>query len=253
MNTPSLRQRLAAGELLFGLNHTYPAPGILEIMVPGWDIIWIDGQHGQFGYSELLAAVRTCDLMGVASMVRVPGHEPGILGPVADMAPAAILVPMVNSAAEAQAIVRALRFPPLGERSYGGRRIADLYGGSYPTSTDLVIVLQIETPEGLNECEAIAAVPGVDALFLGPDDMKLRFGLPLETPLYGNERLKDAAVRTAAVAKAAGKYAALPAVTKDNIAQSRALGYQMFFGGSDVGFIRAVAPATLRGLREAVS
>lgn len=251
MNASSLRQRLTAGELLFGLNQTYPAPGLVEIMAPGWDVMWIDGQHGQFGYSELLAAVRACELMGIAAMVRTSGHESGLLGPVADMAPEAIMMPMVNTAAEAKAIVRSLRFPPDGERSYGGRRVTDRHGPRYYKERDLLIVAQIETPQAVEQSEAIAAVPGIDVLFLGPDDMKLRFGLPIETPLLENDELIAAATRTAKAARDAGKFAAIPGVTVDSLSKCKELGYQMFFGGSDVGFIRKAAPALLASFKEA--
>jgi 4-hydroxy-2-oxoheptanedioate aldolase len=127
-----------------------------------------------------------------------------------------------------------------------------LHGPRYPTETDLVVVAQIETPAGLEACEAIAAVPGLDVLFLGPDDMKLRLGLPIETPTFGNEQLAAAARRTAAACRAAGKFAAIPGVSKENAAQCRELGYQMLFGGSDVGFLRTGAPATLLGLKDAI-
>ena len=251
MKSPTLRRRLAAGELLFGLTHVYPAPGIVEVMAPGWDILWIDGQHGQFGHAELMAAVRACDLVGVAALVRVAGHESSLLGPVADMAPAAMMAPMVNSAEEAAAIARALRFPPLGERSYGGRRVGDLYGREYPNLADLLVVAQIEAPAAVEASADIAAVEGIDVLFLGPDDMKLRLGLPIETPLFADPRLASAATRVASAARAAGKFAAMPGATPENVARCRELGYQMFFGGSDVGFLRAASPAALKALRQA--
>src|SRR5690606_8595907 len=97
-----------------GLANMYPCAGIIEGMCGGWDFVWIDGQHGQMAYDATLHAVRAADAAGIQALVRVPGHEYGILGPVADMAPAAIMVPMIDTPEQAKTVTKALCFPPIG-------------------------------------------------------------------------------------------------------------------------------------------
>ena len=68
--------KLAANRTLIGLNIMYPSPGVVERIAPDWDFIWVDGQHGQIGYSEMLNLVRACDLVNVPALVRVPWLQP---------------------------------------------------------------------------------------------------------------------------------------------------------------------------------
>lgn len=244
-----MMDRLRAGEILLGLCNMYPASGIIEGMCRGWDFVWIDGQHGQHDYRSLLHAVVTAQSMGVASLVRAPGHDPDVLGQLADQCPSAVLVPMVNSADEAGAVVRALRLPPAGGRSYGGRRVYDLYGRSYNTDCELGVVVQIETLEAVDAVDEIVGTDGVDGVFFGPDDMKIRMGLPMTTPLDESDRLREALKHTAAAANAAGKFAAVPAATPEAATMAVELGYRMLVGGSDVGFMRLGAEAKLASMR----
>ncbi len=151
---------------------------LIETIGPMWDFLWIDGQHGPFSYDSALTAVRTTDLVGTDSLLRVPGQEHSLLGLYADMLPSAMMVPVVNTPEQAKAVVDATRFPPLGNRSYGGRRPIDFLGRDYYMGEGLVLVLQIETPEAVENAAAIAALEGVDALFLGADDLKIQLGVP---------------------------------------------------------------------------
>ena len=168
----SLHQKLRTGRVILGLNLQYPAAGIIECIGAGWDWVWIDGQHGQHDYRSVLECVRVADSCGIAPVVRVSGHEPGLIGPAMDMRPAGIMVPMVNTVGEAQAIVKAARFPPLGERSYGGRRVIDLGTREYfkTADQDTILIVQLETKEALDNAAAIAATEGVDV----PDELSQR-------------------------------------------------------------------------------
>ena len=177
-----MQNRLRVGEVALGLSLNYPAPGIIECMGAGWDWLWIDGQHGQMDYQSMLQCVRTADACGLAPIPRVSRHEPGTIGPVMDMKPAGILVPMVDTVAQARNIVEAVYFPPLGKRSFGGRRVTDVGGRNYyqTANEDTLLVVQIETPEGAANAEAIAAAatawaaPGLGSL-----------ALPHPTPMAG--------------------------------------------------------------------
>jgi len=110
----------------------------------------------------VIQAVRACDLVGLFSLVRVPGQEVGIIGKVLDTACHAVMVPMVDTVEQAEAVVRAARFPPRGKRSYGGRRPIDLYGRTYSHADrpQPMVVCQIESVEALNTTPCIPRCTG---------------------------------------------------------------------------------------------
>ena len=248
MKTNRLAQNLREGKTVLGLCHMYEAPGIVEGMCTGWDFVWIDGQHGQFTYDRVIHAQRAAEAVGVETLLRVPSHEAGRLGLFADMAPSAIMAPMVNTVAEARAIVQAVRFAPLGSRSYGGRRVIDLFGRDYPTESELLVVAQIETPEAVENVEALAAVEGIDAWFFGADDMRVALGLSMSHPA-GESPLREAMEKTARAARAAGKWAGCVAGAPEGVQMAVAMGYRMIVGGGDIGFLRMGAAEKLAQLR----
>lgn len=162
----------------FGLGVMFPAPGLVEMIGPHWDWLWLDGQHGQIaGYDNMLAMVRACDLAGCAPYVRVPDNQAGWIGVMLDTGAAAIIVPQIDTADQARQAVRFSKFPPLGNRSYGSRRLYDRQGPDYHRAANQSVRLfcQIESPEALDHADSIAAVEGVDGLFFGPDDMTMRW------------------------------------------------------------------------------
>ncbi|MCX5662289.1 MAG: aldolase/citrate lyase family protein [Planctomycetota bacterium] len=247
-----MTERLKGDATMLGFCSMYPAPGIIEGIGGGWDFVWIDGQHGEMDSRAAVAAVRAADLMGLATLLRVPTHDAGFLGVYADMDPSAIMVPMVNDAAQARAIVAALRFPPLGTRSFGGRRVIDRNGRDYHKNHEVLVVAQIETREAVEHVEAIANTPGVDGLFFGPDDMKVQMGIDVNTPPLEHPRLVEAMTRTANAARAAGKFAAGVAPGAGALEKMRAMGYRLLVGGGDIMFLRAAAAAKLQELRGAI-
>ncbi len=248
-----LREKLKAGQVALGLNNMYPASGIVEGMCKGWDFVWVDGQHGQHSYESVLHAVQAAQGRGIAALVRVPGHEHGFLGPYADLGPDAVMVPMVDTPEQARRIVAGLRFPPEGERSYGGRRVIDLDGRDYFREARLLVVAQIETQRAVEAAGEIAAVPGVDALFFGPDDMKVRLGIEIDTPPARHAELRRAMERTAQAAQAAGKHAGCVVGDAVGLRMAVEMGYRLIAAGSDILFIRTGAAARLKDLKAALN
>lgn len=168
----------------FGLIMTYPCPGVIESIGPDWDWIWIDGQHGQLDYSDMISMVRACDLVGKPAYVRVPWNERGWIALVNDMAVGGIIVPCIDSVEEAKAAIETAKFPPLGRRSFGGRRPNDRFGRTYgeTANRDVKLIAMIESPEAIEQADAIASLDGIDGLLLGPDDVMLRRGYSMTTP-----------------------------------------------------------------------
>ena len=234
----TFRDTLKTGAPQAGLVVMYPSPGVVERIGPDWDWVWIDGQHGELGYAELIALVRACDFVQRPAFVRVPGHEAGPIGQALDMGATGVIVPCVDTPEQAKSLVAAAKLPPLGGRSYGGRRPIDLHGRTYSDSanTDTLLVLQIETLLGIENVEAIAAVPGVDALFLGPDDILLRRGHRMDIPRTRDMLWSDMTAVTNACRKH-GKVGVMVGMGPAMFTLSLEAGFQMIVAGGDVPFL----------------
>lgn len=182
--TPLARIEPAPAGPLLGLQIVHPGPGVIERIGRDWDWIWIDAQHGDLDLPEALELVRATDLIGRPGLVRIPAHDPVWVAKSLESGAAGVIVPMVESAGQAQAMVQAAKFPPLGNRSYGGRRIGDRAGrGFYHTAnTDTVLIVQVESEAAVAVAGDLAQVPGIDGLFLGPEDLTIRAGRDTEAP-----------------------------------------------------------------------
>jgi 4-hydroxy-2-oxoheptanedioate aldolase len=158
--------------------------GALERIGLDWDRIWIDAQHGDIDVCETAGLIRTADLIGRPALVRIPAIDSAWVGQALDFDAAGVIVPMIESIEEARAMVRAAKFPPLGNRSFGGRRVIDRMGrGFYRTAnTDTVLILQVESSNAVALAEGFAALDGVDGLFPGPDDHAIRDGRDIDAP-----------------------------------------------------------------------
>lgn len=251
MATQPLRTRLEAGERLLGCSVTYPEPAIIESIAGPFDWVWIDAQHGLWNRASAANAVRAADLVGTASVIRVPGHEYGVIGPFQDLAPKGIMVPMVDTPEEAQCLVESMRFPPVGvRRSFGGRRIVDLHGRDYPSSPEAtpLFVAQIETPTAVANVEAIAATPGVDVLLFGAADFQLRLGLPMGLP-QRPPQIDEAAKTIMEACAANGVFGGIVCGDDAVLATAVGMGYQMLSLGGDAGFVRNGAQQRLASAR----
>lgn len=181
MRTNTLREQWLKGESTFGLwiSETTMV-GAEQLGGVGFDYCCVDMQHGLSDYSD---ALRTfISLAGSAStpIARVPWNEPGIIGRVLDAGAMGVIVPMVNTAAQAQAATAACRYVPDGLRSYGPIRAGFSLGPNYAAEANdnVVVIPMIETVEALNNLDAILDTPGIDAVYVGPTDLSLSLGLP---------------------------------------------------------------------------
>lgn len=237
-----------------GLCIMYPSPGTVERIGPDWDWIWLDGQHGQMaGYREMLDLVRACESAQRPAFIRVPAIGGGWIGLALDTGASAVIVPQIEDAGMAREAVRAAKFPPLGERSYGGRRPIDKGGRLYSDQANAAtkLVCQIESPMALRNAEEIAAVPGVDALFLGPDDLLLREGVGMNAPRT-QELLGDTMKIVAGACRKHGKTAFTVAVAPEMITFAASCGFQYIVAGGDVPFLANGSQAAAGAARKAI-
>lgn len=184
MQTPinRFKQALREGPVQLGFWLALADPDIAEICAgQGYDWLLIDGEHGPQTLPGIVGQLRAVEATPPCSaIVRIAGHDPVTIKQVLDLGAQTLMVPMVETAEQAQAIVIASRYPPAGERGLGGTRAARW--GGYPAyvaeaNAQVCIIAQIETATAVDNIEAIAAVDGIDALFLGPADLAATEGL----------------------------------------------------------------------------
>jgi 4-hydroxy-2-oxoheptanedioate aldolase len=118
-----MKDKLTANEAVFGLMITWANPGCIEAIGGKYDFCLIDAQHGLWGFNDLISGIRACELVGTQAIVRVCDDSPGRISRILDLGAAGIMVPMINTPDQAEALAKVAHFPPRGERSFGGRRV----------------------------------------------------------------------------------------------------------------------------------
>ena len=175
-----LAEVFASGRPALGAWAVLPTAMGCEIMSrAGFDYVCIDMQHGLADYSDALAMLAAIDLGSATPVVRVPWNEQGIIGRVLDAGALGIIVPMVNSRAEAEAAVRSCRYAPVGARSVGPIRAALRDGPGYFAGANEAVqcIPMVETTAALENLDDILSTPGVDAIYVGPSDLSVSLGL----------------------------------------------------------------------------
>ena len=199
MRVNHVRRRLAAGEPSVGTWLSLPSPeGAEYISRLGFDWLVADAEHNPIDIRTLAQMFAAMAASDTAPMVRIPWNSGENFKRVLDAGAWGVVVPMVNSREEAERAVAAARYAPLGERSVGGGRHAlsfDTGARDYyqQANDNVLLVLQIEHIQGVEHADEILGVPGVDACFIGPNDLAASMGLGLGVPLESDDpRLVDA-------------------------------------------------------------
>ncbi len=175
-----LRDKIDNGEAALGAWLALPDTHSAELMSRlGFDWATIDMQHGLVDYQRATEMLQAMTASGTTPIVRVPWNEPGIIGKMLDAGAHGIIIPMVNSRAEAEAAAAACRYPPRGKRSFGPFRAGLLYGGNYleEANEQIYCIPMIETQQALDSLDDILSVPGVDGVYVGPSDLSVSLGL----------------------------------------------------------------------------
>lgn len=249
-----LKARWAAGQPTINGWCSIGNPFTAEIMAAqGFDSITIDMQHGALDYSNLLSMFQAMRASGATLMARVPWNEPGIIMKALDAGAYGIICPMVNSAEEAARFVSYLRYPPLGQRSFGPTRVSFAAGANYAgeANDNMLAFAMIETAEGMANLDAIAATPGLDGIYVGPADLTLSLTQGRLAPGFDREEPEMiAALQTiVAACKKNGIRAALHCGTPAYAARAIGWGFDMTTVGGDSRFLAAAAAAAVAGFR----
>ncbi len=252
------KRKLAAGELVLcmGVNQMR-TPNVAMIAAScGFDAIYIDAEHNPTSLETASAVCVAALGLGVTPIVRLGSHDPNAAARVLDCGAQGVMVPHVADAAQARAMVAACRFAPLGHRSAAGTGPALGYA-SLPQpeinrllNENTLLIAMIETPEAVEQADAIAAVEGIDMLHIGSTDLSTEMGIAGD---YKHARMRAAYELVANSAKAHGKSFGVGGVREDLEFQSWLIGLGMRYltGGSDVGYILSAGRRDVRQLREA--
>jgi staphyloferrin B biosynthesis citrate synthase len=253
MAVPSFRQRLLAAEPLIGTFLKTPTSHATEIVSDlGFDFVVIDQEHAPFDRTTTDIALLTARALGTAALVRVSG--PDAILSVLDCGATGVLVPHVASATYAREIAALCRYRG-GKRGFAtstraGRYTAvPMWRHIAESDANTVLVAQIEDVEALDEVDAIAAIEGVDSLFIGRGDLTAAFGDQAKDP----PAVRKAVERICDAARRAQKPISVYVGTAAEAAWLRELGASAFILSSDQGFLRQAAAQGLSQLRETAS
>ena len=194
------------------------SPGtVARLAQSGFDWVCLDAQHGVYGRAELIEVARAYPFAAAELVVRVPSCDFAAIGAALDVGATTVIVPQIESAAEAERAVAATYYPPRGDRSWGpiGRTWGRTTAGPEGANAEITCAVMIESAVALEQVEAIAVVPGVSQLFVGPHDLSLSLGTTVEA-LLTDDSVGSALARIAAAAAAhglvVGAFAGIPEV-----------------------------------------
>jgi 4-hydroxy-2-oxoheptanedioate aldolase len=245
----SLREALTGTQPAIGGWCVIPGSFTAEIVASaGFDWVCVDVQHGLIGYQEMLVMLQAVAVVGVPSIVRVPWNDPGWIMKALDAGAAGVIVPMVNSPAEAAAAVGACRYPPDGYRSWGPTR-ASLGVPDYSpelANRSVICAVMVETVAALEQLAEIVSVPGVDAVFIGPSDFALSMGFGPRTDEPEHRRLLEG---VPAVCRDHGVVAGIACGSAELLARWRQAGYTMLATPSDLVTLRRATAEMLDSVR----
>ncbi len=244
-----IRKRVLDGELMLGVGCVFGSGLIAEMAGnAGFDWLWLDMEHGSFDYVALVNQLQACAATQAAPIVRVRWNEAPLFKRVLDLGAAGVVVPWVNTKAEAELAVRSVRYPPQGIRGVARSNRATGFGADFEAyfkaaNDNLLTVVQIETEEAVRNAAEIASVPGADVLFVGPMDLSVSMGIPNQTDdprfVRNLEKVRDAC-------KNAGKAAGILLPREDKLEPYVKMGFTFIVAGGDAGFVMS----GLKKLRE---
>jgi len=253
-----LKAVIAAGKPALGVWLQLGEPSIAEIAsLAGYDFLILDNEHGPASLPATVHSMRAAQAGNATVLVRVPGQDPDYMKRVLDAGAEAIMVPMVENAEQARAVVAACKYPPAGRRGYSAPTVRASGYGADPdyaakANDTLFICVQIESDTAADNAQEIAAVDGVDLVFIGVADLSGSIGLmgqPGRPEVDAQIRKAEAGVR------AAGKPLGTIPRPGHSLVDLAGEGYQLLAGTADSGALRAAfvadvaafAPAKRKG------
>lgn len=251
----TVKRTLAEGRAAVGHWISLPSPAVAELVAGlGPDWLVIDTEHAPTDGETVENMIRGLAGTGVVPFVRVAGNDPVLIKKALDRGALGVVVPLVNTAQQAEHAVAGARFPPEGIRGVAGVR-ANRYGLDLPSylagwNAQVTVICQIETPGALDHVDEIAATPGVDVLFVGPNDLSANLGLFRQ---FDHPEFRGGLDRVLAAARRHGKIAGIMASHADDAVQRLGEGFRFISIGSDTRLLMSAVGAALEKVRSAAA
>jgi 4-hydroxy-2-oxoheptanedioate aldolase len=221
----------------------------------GYDAIWLETEHNTWDRRELQRMITLHHLANIDCIVRTGSRNATELYHLLEDGATGLMIPLVNTAAEAAALAQAVKFTPIGQRGLDGAGIDnDFYlegTAVYPAAAnrETLLIVQIETPEALENINGIAATKGVDGLFIGPGDLALRLGCPLD---WDHPKMVAAEDTVAAAAARHNIAWGRPGGGAAQIRRIAGKGGKLIAHGSDFGALMTMLPTYAKAFNEAI-
>ncbi|MCK5670275.1 hypothetical protein KAI10_02735 [Candidatus Bathyarchaeota archaeon] len=245
-----LKEKLLKGEQVVGCFVGLGHPDVTEaISRMGFDWVLIDGEHAPLSLETMQVMLQAMNGTDCTPIVRPAWNDPVLIKRILDIGAHGILVPWVNTREEAEAAVRACKYPPVGSRGFGPRRAA-LNDPDYKATAndEIMVTVQVETQEAVDNIEEILSVDGIDACFIGPWDLSSNM-LGRVPPEFDNPVYSGAIDRVIEIAKKVGKPAGFYC-NRSNIAWAQEKGYTYNTVGEADGFLDYGARVALEAARK---
>lgn len=249
----NLKRKLSTGQAVLGLFLSAGSTAVTEVAAGcGYDFFVLDGEHGQCDERSIFEQMARLDKYEAAAIVRLPAFRPEYVKRMLDYGADGILVPMIENAGQAQEFAKSLRYPPRGRRGMTGIFRASDYNNNFAqyyreADDTLLAAVQIESAEAVENVEAIAAVDGVDLLFIGHSDLSIDYGCYKE---FNDPRVVAAEKRVIAAAKANGKFVGMVLRPGMDLNQYVADGVNFICLGTDLGMMKTMFQKKLSECRD---
>lgn len=246
----TLRERFEAGETTYTAWSSLPEPLATEVLAgTAFDSVTLDMQHGAHGEDSVMRCLPFVVARGKAAIVRIPVGRFDAASRALDFGADAVIAPMINSAADARSFASFMKYPPLGERSWGPTIALARRGVTGPSvlaedNRRTMALAMIETREAFAALDEIVAVDGIDGIFVGPSDLSLTFSNGSQVNPASPD-IVPAVERVAAVCKAAGKLCGIYLVDVAAAGRLEKTGYRLFAIGAEVRLMNAGADSLL--------
>ncbi|MDR2673605.1 MAG: hypothetical protein LBC18_01735 [Opitutaceae bacterium] len=257
MRTSRIRARLINNQVVRIACLYYPTMSMpAHAAHAHFDALWLDAEHNAWERREIQRMVALHHLANIDCMVRTGSRNPTDLYRLLEDGASALLIPFVNSRQEAEALVKATKFPPVGQRGVDGAGLDNsfaLHGRDYGyfdiANRETLLIVQIETPEAIEVVDEIASVPGLDGIFIGPGDLALRLECPMD---WAEPKMQKAQTRVAAAAAGHGIAWGRPARSAADIRSLAEAGARLIAHGSDFGAVAMGIPLYAKCFNEAL-
>jgi 4-hydroxy-2-oxoheptanedioate aldolase len=246
-----LRMKQPANQVIVGIWQQFPLPMVSRSLGRlGWDWVILDMQHGAPNSETAYECLHTLHSAGTKPLARTSIAAPAEVQRALDLGALGVVVPMVNSAAEARELAQAAKYPPLGARSFGSD-LAWHYGDDYyeRANDETLLLVQVEHIDSVNQVEAIMGTPGVDGCFIGPTDLALSMGLSRHD-YEAHPEHRAAIARTLAACRGHGKLACANTYSLADFEAKVAQGFDCLTFRSEADLFMSSGAALLAQLRE---